>query len=96
MYRRENECVDCGLPCMGNSCPNRNVLRLYCDRCGEETNELFHLYTDDDLCADCLVEEAEPVTCYKCGDHTTLYEYDGKLLCDYCLRNATRFDDFDD
>lgn len=55
----ENECVSCGLPCMGNACPYQNVPHYYCDRCGEETT-LYH-YDDDELCADCLLKEFEIV-----------------------------------
>ena len=49
VYR--NECVDCGLPCLGASCPNRNVERYYCDECGEnaDVNEICGM----DLCDKC-------------------------------------------
>ena len=59
----ENECVGCtsmGLPCMGSSCPNRNVVRCYCDECGEETT-LYYYDDDKELCADCLLEKFEIV-----------------------------------
>ena len=49
MKRIENECVNCGLPCLGNSCPYKNVVHFYCDRCGEE------------ICQDCLLKEFEVV-----------------------------------
>lgn len=51
----ENECVSCGLPCLGNSCPNRNVPHYYCDECKEESV----LYDSEfgELCADCLLEK---------------------------------------
>lgn len=54
MHRIENECVDCGLPCLGNSCPYRNVLVYYCDVCGGEGAD----YTIDgeDYCEDCAKE----------------------------------------
>jgi hypothetical protein len=57
----QNECVDCGLSCLGASCPNRNVERYYCDECGEsaEVNEICGM----DLCDKCaekyLDREAE-------------------------------------
>ena len=41
MERIENECVDCGLPCLGDACPYRNVRRLYCDRCDSEAEMLY-------------------------------------------------------
>jgi hypothetical protein len=59
MRTYENECVDCGLPCRGNACPNRNVLRFYCDKCKEEA-ELYH-YNDKELCIDCIAEQLEKV-----------------------------------
>lgn len=61
MIKRENECVDCGLPCLGSSCPNRNVIRIYCDKCGEE-GKVYH-YDGEHLCITCIedtLEEVEP------------------------------------
>lgn len=54
----ENECVDCGLPCL-NSCPYKNVTRFYCDRCGYE-GKLRH-YENEQLCEDCLLKEFDVV-----------------------------------
>lgn len=54
MTRTENECVQCGLPCMGRACPHYRVTRYYCDRCGEEET-LYHT-EDGDLCTDCILE----------------------------------------
>lgn len=62
MKKIENECVDCkslGLPCLGNSCPNRNVARFYCDRCGKE-EKLYH-YDSEEICESCLLKEFEVV-----------------------------------
>ena len=59
MKKTENECVGCGLPCMGNSCPNRNVTRLYCDKCGEEAT--LYYFDDKELCIDCIEKELEKV-----------------------------------
>ena len=58
----ENECCDCavpGYPCMGSSCPNRNVPHYFCDKCGGETT----LYEKDgeQLCADCVLKDFEIV-----------------------------------
>ena len=61
MIKKENECVDCGLPCLGSSCPNRNVIRIYCDKCGEE-GKIYH-YDGEHLCISCIEEtlkEVEP------------------------------------
>ena len=59
MIEVTNECVDCGLPCIGDACPYKNVKRFYCDRCGEET-EIYH-YNGEELCIECIKSELEPV-----------------------------------
>lgn len=59
MIKKENECVDCGLPCLGSSCPNRNVIRIYCDKCGSE-GKIYH-YDGEHLCIDCIEETLEEV-----------------------------------
>lgn len=61
MKKVENECVGCPpeMGCLGDSCPNRNVTRFYCDRCGEE--ETLYYYYDEELCADCLLKEFKVV-----------------------------------
>ena len=62
MRKKLNECVGCkglGLPCFGSSCPNRNVIRLYCDRCGEETN--LYYYNGEELCIECITKTLEEV-----------------------------------
>ncbi len=55
MKRIENECVICSLPCIGSVCPNRNVSRFYCDRCGRE--EKLYYYYSEEICEECLLEE---------------------------------------
>ena len=60
MTRFENQCVDCGLPCLGSSCPNRNVRVLYCDNCEGETDKLYVL-NGDELCEECLLEGLEVI-----------------------------------
>ncbi len=50
----ENQCVDCGLPCLGNSCPYRNVPVDYCDDCGDEGAE--YRLDNEDLCKECAEE----------------------------------------
>jgi hypothetical protein len=52
-----DECVDCGLPCLGNSCPYRNVTRFYCDDCGEET--MLYEFEDKELCKDCIFKRLD-------------------------------------
>ena len=59
MREVENDCVNCGLPCLGSSCPNANVIHYYCDKCGDEVT-LYH-FDDDELCLDCIQERLEVV-----------------------------------
>lgn len=59
MIRYENECVSCGLPCLGSSCPNRNVIHYYCDCCGCE-EKLYH-YDNIEICEECLLKNFEVV-----------------------------------
>ena len=62
MKRITNECCHCATPaypCLGSSCPNRNVVHFYCDKCGEET-DLYH-YEGEELCADCILNSLEKV-----------------------------------
>lgn len=65
MVKIENHCCGCavpGYPCLGSRCPNRRVEVHYCDRCGEELDEVF---VDDDgrelcdCCADELYDDTE-------------------------------------
>lgn len=55
MLKIENNCVDCALPCIGDSCNYRNVKTLYCDSCSEELEKLYE-YKGDELCDKCLLE----------------------------------------
>lgn len=55
MKKITDECVCCGLPCLGESCPYRRVVRYYCDKCGRE--EKLYYYDDMELCADCILED---------------------------------------
>ena len=62
MRKTENECVGCaslGLYCLGSACPNRNVTRFYCDKCGEEAT--LYDYDGEELCEYCLLEEFDIV-----------------------------------
>lgn len=52
MRRTENECVDCELPCKGDSCPHRNVTRFYCDECDDET--VLYEFEGQELCMSCI------------------------------------------
>ena len=60
MIITENECVDCGLPCMYESCIYWAVTRLYCDECDNEENVLYW-WGDQQLCLDCIEARLERV-----------------------------------
>lgn len=54
----EDHCCGCatpGYPCLGYSCPNRNVPVHYCDKCGSEIEEIYDV-DGEELCEDCLKE----------------------------------------
>ncbi len=56
MVRYEDRCCDCavpGYPCQGSSCPNRNVPVYYCDKCGDELDDIYDA-DGEELCEDCL------------------------------------------
>ena len=63
MVKIENFCCNCavpGYPCMGSSCPNRNVEVHYCDKCGDKLDN-DDIYEDEngyELC-ECCREETE-------------------------------------
>ena len=57
MVRYENRCCGCavpGYPCLGSSCPNRNVPVYYCDKCGDEIDGDVYEVDSEELCEDCL------------------------------------------
>ena len=60
MMKIENDCVHCGLPCMGDSCKYMNVPHYYCDECGDECyeDEMYEL-EDQELCLYCLKEKTK-------------------------------------
>lgn len=39
--RYENQCVDCGLPCLGEGCKYYSVPVWSCDKCGDECVDLY-------------------------------------------------------
>jgi hypothetical protein len=59
MITYTNECVDCGLPCLGSDCPLRNTPHCYCDICGQEIYEEDIAYRNDDyiICVNCDYQE---------------------------------------
>lgn len=52
MRRTENDCVDCGLPCLGRACPYMKVEHFYCDECGDETQ--LYDFDGQELCLECI------------------------------------------
>lgn len=56
----ENDCVDCGLPCLGVACPYRRVAHYYCDECGDETT--IYYFDDEELCIGCIEKKLERVS----------------------------------
>lgn len=59
MKRIEDHCCDCavpGYPCQGPRCPRRNVEVHYCDKCGEELDEIYEV-DGEELCEECLKDK---------------------------------------
>lgn len=59
MIEIENDCCDCGLPCLYDRCPYWAVPHFYCDEC-ESEEELFW-FDDEQLCIDCITKRLEKV-----------------------------------
>lgn len=64
MITYENQCVGCGMPCLGYMCPFRRVPVFACDLCGSEEVRLW-ICGGKELCeacaAACGCEDAETV-----------------------------------
>lgn len=57
MRYTENQCVNCGLPCV-SACRYKKVEVCRCDRCNGEAD----LYADgEDLCIDCFNDYLEEI-----------------------------------
>lgn len=54
MVKKQNDCVDCGLPCLGDACPYRNVEHRYCDHCDDEISGEYYDVDGEELCESCL------------------------------------------
>ena len=63
MIKYENECVCCPpeMGCLGDSCPNRNVKHLYCDKCKADCEELYD-HAGEELCEECLLDLFNKIT----------------------------------
>lgn len=62
MISYEDECVGCPpeMGCLGDSCPNRNVKRFYCDWCEEGFSPTdLRYYNNKYICKDCYLEQIE-------------------------------------
>ena len=58
MVKIQNQCCDCavpGYPCQGASCPLTRVEVHFCDKCGDELDEIYDV-DDEELCEHCLKE----------------------------------------
>lgn len=55
----QNDCVDCGLPCLYKACPYYEAAHYYCDKCDEEGN-LYH-FDGEQLCVSCILQQLRPV-----------------------------------
>lgn len=54
MIKYESDCVDCGLPCIGVACRYYSSPHYYCDKCGEETDELYADFNGMEVCSECF------------------------------------------
>lgn len=62
MYLEVNECVGCPpeMGCIGEACPQRHVVRCYCDKCKDELpdNEEVIVINNEQYCPECAEEKA--------------------------------------
>ena len=57
MIGYRDNCVGCfsvGLSCLGDSCPNKHVPYIECDKCGEEVDEVYDI-DGEHVCNECLM-----------------------------------------
>jgi hypothetical protein len=59
MIKLENDCVGCGLPCLGSQCKYREVPHFYCDECGDNA-DLYH-FDGEQLCETCIINRLKKV-----------------------------------
>lgn len=60
MIRVESGCVDCGLPCLYELCPNYRDIVYVCDSCGDDVDILYH-FDGQEMCLDCIENRLERV-----------------------------------
>lgn len=54
--RYENQCCGCavpGYPCRAPHCPNLKVPVHYCEKCGEDLDDIYEV-GGEELCEECL------------------------------------------
>ena len=61
MIKYENECVGCPQGCI--HCGRDKTQHLYCDRCGEDSEELF-IFDGEELCEECLLDNFDKIILY--------------------------------
>ena len=59
MIAIENDCVDCGLPCIYEACRYYKAVHYYCDRCQDETT--LYVWGNEQLCFECILKDLERV-----------------------------------
>lgn len=57
MVKYENQCVDCGKPCIREACRYFEVPVYICDICGRETDEPLAAFYWEDICPQCAKEK---------------------------------------
>lgn len=58
MITYENQCVGCPpeMGCLGFGCPNKHVLIMECDCCGDAVDDLYE-FEGEELCGGCLLQK---------------------------------------
>ena len=59
MIKYEDDCVGCPQGCI--HCGRDNTKHLYCDRCGDDVEELYN-FLGEELCEECLLKTFEKIT----------------------------------
>lgn len=52
MIKKETDCLGCGLPCLGYTCPHYKMIYAECDLCGND--DAKYELNDEHLCDDCV------------------------------------------
>lgn len=86
MIKIENHCVGCDIPCV--DCGRKAVEVYYCDKCGDELDEVYEDEDGKHYCEEHLLAKYKKVfVCKDCGEEMEeVFEHDGDLICEYCLK----------